>query len=274
VKVRPDLDRPIAVGRTAEVFAWQPGTILKLYHAWCPPEWIENEILVSRAVRQGGVPAPAPGDIVEVDGRRGLVFERVDGLSMLADMNRHPLHLLRNARRLAELQAQIHRLTIPRLPPYRHELERTVGLSPHVPEAIRARALAALEALPDAAAVCHGDFHPGNVLLTPNGPIVIDWMTARAGSPWADVARTCLLLTIGGRNAGAMLSPALKLGLGLYYRRYLARYCALVGDSGGLLDGWLPVMAAARLDENIPGEREELIEIVSALPARQPRPGP
>ena len=40
--------------------------------------------------------------------------------------------------------------------------------------------------------LCHGDFHPGNVLLTEKGAVVIDWMTASICNPWADMARTDL----------------------------------------------------------------------------------
>ncbi len=37
------LGKPIALGRTAEVYAWQDNQVLKLYFDWCPPDWIEYE---------------------------------------------------------------------------------------------------------------------------------------------------------------------------------------------------------------------------------------
>ena len=41
---------------------------------------------------------------------------------------------------------------------------------------------------PERPALCHGDFHPFNVMLSPRGPIVIDWNNAHIGNPLEDVA--------------------------------------------------------------------------------------
>ena len=40
----------------------------------------------------------------------------------------------------------------------------------------------------EGAALLHGDLHPGNVILSPAGPVVIDWTNAGAGDPALDVA--------------------------------------------------------------------------------------
>ena len=83
------LGQPFAVGRTAEVYAWEDNTILKLYHAWCPPDWVEREVHIARAVYQSGIPAPAVGEIIEIDGRHGIIYERVNGSSMLDAINKN-----------------------------------------------------------------------------------------------------------------------------------------------------------------------------------------
>lgn len=44
---------------------------------------MEYEARVARAIHAAGVASPAAGDIVEVDGRRGLIYERLEGPSML-----------------------------------------------------------------------------------------------------------------------------------------------------------------------------------------------
>jgi len=92
----------MAQGRTAEIFAWDDHHILKLYRDWCPPDWVEYEARTARAVWEAGIPSPAVGDIVEVDGRRGLIYQRLEGISMLQDMNARPWMLLKHARSLAE----------------------------------------------------------------------------------------------------------------------------------------------------------------------------
>lgn len=253
---------PIARGRTAELYDWDAGHVLKLYYAWCPPHWVEHEAHVARVIVEAGIPAPAAGEIVELDGRRGIIYERITGISMLDDMRKRPWLLLRYARGLADLQARIHLLTVPGLHTCRDSLRRSIGRAPHLPEPQRAQALRLLETLPDGRSLCHGDFHPGNVLISARGPVVIDWVTASLGSPWADVARTSLLLTVGVKAAGDMVSPAIRVLSGLFHRAYLSRYKALVPDGQAELARWLPVIAAARLDEQIEPERAALLQIV------------
>jgi Ser/Thr protein kinase RdoA (MazF antagonist) len=253
---------PIAEGRTAEIYAWDDRHILKLYRDWCPRDWVDYEARIARAVYEAGIPSPEAGEIVELGGRRGLLYERLEGISMLQDMNARPWSLVRHARSLAALHVKIHQTSIPGLPSYKDRLYHDVGKTSHLREDLRRNVLAVLETLPDRPNLCHGDYHPANVLLTRNGPVVIDWMTACSGSRWADVARTSLILRIGARAAGKLVSPLIRMAIRLYHRAYLNRYRALTSDGGEELDRWTPVIAAARLIEDIVPEREALIKIV------------
>jgi uncharacterized protein (TIGR02172 family) len=255
---------PIAQGRTAEVYAWAPDAVLKLYRSWCPPDWAEYEARVARAVHEAGIPSPAVNELIEVNGRRGLVYERIEGISMLQDMNARPWMLVRHARSLAELHLQIHSQVIQELPSHsykdrlRNDIERVEILDGRLKENV----LSLLSSLPDGQSVCHGDFHPGNVLLTGQGPVVIDWMTACSGSPWADVARSSLILQVGAKAAGRQVHPILRLFIKLFHRLYLQRYLALASSPGVDGERWMPVIAAARLNENIIPERDALIKTI------------
>jgi uncharacterized protein (TIGR02172 family) len=263
--ISSQLSAPIALGRTAEVYNWDDGTILKLYHTWCPPNWIELESQAARIIAAAGIPTPAViGEIVEVDGRRGIVYQRVQGISMLQDLNARPWTILSHARTLANLQAQYQKLSISNLYSYRAALGYVIRRALHIPDEARAKLLDLLKTLPDGNSLCHGDFHPGNVIISPQGPIIIDWMTAASGNPWADVARTCLLLSVGPKAAGKQLSPMLHLFVNLYYRIYLKHYRTLQPDGQAELKRWLPVIAAARLDEQIEPEREALLQMIKA----------
>lgn len=252
----------IAQGRTAEIYTWGSNHILKLYRDWCPPSWIKDEARIARAVYDAGIPSPATGEIIEVNGRRGLIYERIEGISMLQDMNVRPWRMFKHARSLAEVQVKINRQSITGLPSYKEQLKYGIRSSQHLREDLRDKSLAMLDRLPDGQTACHGDYHPGNVILTRAGPIVIDWMTACSGSPWADVARTNLLLSIGPKGAGKLVSPMIRLIINLFHWIYLNRYHALVPDTKNELNQWAPIVAAARLNEDIVPEREALIKIV------------
>jgi Ser/Thr protein kinase RdoA (MazF antagonist) len=257
------LQSPVAEGRTAEIYPWGETHILKLYRAWCPPDWVEYEARIAASVHKAGIPSPAAGEIVDVDGRRGLVYERIEGPSMLQEMNARPWTFLNHARSLADLHVKIHKQTIEGLPSYRNRLRFDIRRANALSEALREKALRLLEALPDGGSVCHGDFHPGNVLLTREGPVVIDWMTACSGVPAADVARTSLLLSIGAKSAGNMVRPLLRIVISLYHRTYMNRYQTNTRGGKHEPQRWMPVIAAARLNEEILPEREALIQMVA-----------
>ena len=256
------LSKPIAEGRTAEIYPWEHGHILKLYREWCPSHWIEYEARIAHAVHAAGIPSPAAEEIVEMEGRRGLVYERMEGMSMLQDMNAHPWTIRRHARTLAELQVKINQQSIEGLPSYSERLDFDIRKVPLLSEEIREKVLALLKRLPDGNKLCHGDYHPGNVLITQQGPVVIDWMTACCGNPWADVARTGMILNIGAKAAGRQVSPLIRMAVKLFYRTYLNRYLALVPDHNHELNRWLPIISTARLNENILPEREALLKII------------
>jgi uncharacterized protein (TIGR02172 family) len=253
---------PIAEGRTAEIYLWDDEHVLKLYRDWCPVDWVEYEAQIARAVYAAGIPSPEAGEIIEVNGRRGLIYERLEGVSMLQDMNARLWTLLKHARSLAELQVEINEKSIAGLPSYKDRLRHDINNTPHLLPELREKVLAVLASLPDGKNVCHGDYHPGNVILTKNGPIAIDWMAASLGSPWTDVARTNLLLSIGAKRAGRQVSAIIRAVISLYHRTYLKRYFALHPDKEQETDRWTPVIAAARLSEDISAEREALIKIV------------
>ena len=110
--------------------------------------------------------------------------------------------------------------------------------------------------------VCHGDFHPDNIMLTSRGPVVIDWMAACSGEPAADVARTVLLLSIGTPTemdvvARMMITVMRRLVL----NRYKAYYFRDSDLARSRVMDWLPVIAAARLVEGIENETEQLLTL-------------
>jgi aminoglycoside phosphotransferase (APT) family kinase protein len=261
----------IARGRTAEVYAWRDGQILKLFYTWCPPHWAQHEIKIGRAMAGMVVPAPKLVDTLEIDGRQGIIYERVDGPTMLRVANTKPWLVVRLARQLAELHARIHQQRGDGLPPLRASLRDTIRGVEALPPDLKAGVLALLDRLPDDDALCHFDFHPDQVILTARGPVIIDWMTAFQGHPLADVARTAVILMVGqAPQAGRATRTLINLWRGLFGRTYLSRYLRLhPGVTREDVRTWMIPVAAGRLKEQIPGEKEPLLRFIqSNLPAQ------
>jgi aminoglycoside phosphotransferase (APT) family kinase protein len=103
--------------------------------------------------------------------------------------------------------------------------------------------------MPEGGRLCHGDFHPINVLGEVSRPVVIDWPDACRGDPAADVCRSYLLLKL---HAEGTTDP------------YLDTYCRINNKAPQNILDWLPYVAAARLAEDVPDELDRLLEILSS----------
>src|SRR5262249_54446523 len=95
-------------GRTADVFAYGDGRVVKVFHAHVPAATIEREAAAARAVANLGVLAPRFDGKVQVEGRDALVFERIAGPSMLAVLARAPWRVVPLAQLLADVHRRIH----------------------------------------------------------------------------------------------------------------------------------------------------------------------
>jgi uncharacterized protein (TIGR02172 family) len=239
----------VGKGSRSDVYAWGEGRILKLLHSWVPANRAEREYRATRAVHAAGLPAPAAYELVEVEGRRGIVFERVEGISMLKFVQARPWTLFSAARQLAELHAQMHRRVAPvELPSQREWIARGIDEAGDLSATDKQAARSRLKDLPDGTALCHGDLHPENILFTERGPVVIDWGTATRGHPHGDVACTLRLM----RNAGlppwapVYVHLLLKCSRGLLYRSYLGRYFQLHAGTPHEIEAWRVPLAAAR----------------------------
>jgi aminoglycoside phosphotransferase (APT) family kinase protein len=259
--------RKIAEGREAEIFAWRDGAVLRLYRGHRDRRRIEQEAQAMRAAAAAGVRVPAVGDIESVDGRPGLVMERIDGIDMLAVVGRKPWLVWSIGGQSGRLHAQLHDAAAPEsLEPHREMLRRHIAGSPLVPPEIQKRALAALDTLPDGDRICHNDFHPGNIIQTNGEPVIIDWTNSTRGDPTADFVRTDMMIRLGDVPPGAPV--VIRLGAhfarGLMRQSYLRAYRRLRPIDSDLAARWLIPVAANRLFENIESERPKLLRLLEA----------
>ena len=256
----------IGKGRLAEVFAWGDTQVLKLFAAERDIAAIKAEARVSQVVHESGIPTPGTHGVVEVEGRHGIVYDRVFGTSMVGQLTAKPWKLFAFGDKLAELHASVHEFRCEQLPSQHEQLERLIARA-DLPDARRNTALAQLRKLPEGASVCHGDFHPDNVLVNGAGATIIDWTTACVGNPVADFVRTSLILQLGAPPPSFSLWTriTIRIGRGLFHHAYTRRYRRMRRLNPRDVQPWMLPIAVARLGQNITAERDQLLALIEQL---------
>ncbi|MCZ8512760.1 phosphotransferase [Paenibacillus filicis] len=253
----------IGQGRTADVYALGEDRIVKVFRQ---PQLLEFEWTVAECLDDSSVPRPRVYGRQEQDGMQGIVYERIQGPTMMAQLAARPEEVEAFGRLLARLHAELHKAGAGRLPSHKEVLAHGIRRSRALLTEHRERAvLRLLESLPEGMTLCHGDFHPDNVMYGQQGPVVIDWMTATRGMPAADAARTLMLLRHAElpEEMPEPVQQAVKALRARLLGAYEAEYLRLSGVSKEELASWEAPLMAARLGESVP-EREcvRLLELI------------
>lgn len=249
----PQLGRQIAHGNTSDVYEVSGDSVVKLLRSDIPPEWAEREAQIADAVHGAGLPAPAVLDQVVVSGRPGIVMQHIHGDSMWAHMLEHPEDTPKLAQVLSDLQAEINATPAPaELPTLVDRLAENITAADALTDDQKDLARASLVDLPELSRVCHFDIHPKNVLMSPNGPIAVDWFDAAVGDPAADVVRSSVLM--GPSSLIGHLDEATPELLATLHGEYLAYTLSVRSYPVEVLLAWEPPITASHLGEPLPEE--------------------
>lgn len=172
------------------IFPHGPHHVVKFHPPGTPRSVVDHELRSLQLARSAGLPVPDAGPVIDVEGRLGLVKERIDGATMLDVLVVDPEGMVPLAGLLAELHAAVNRCRAESLPRRRPLLSAAIDRSPALSSAEKAELETLLRSLREDDSLCHGDLHPANVILAPDGPRIIDWCDAHAGSAEEEVAHT------------------------------------------------------------------------------------
>ncbi|MCR6712183.1 MAG: aminoglycoside phosphotransferase family protein [Demequina sp.] len=245
----------VARGATAVITRGEPGTVVKTLTRQLPAIVMALEAAGSRAAMAAGLPAPALLAADLEGDPPTLTFEFVEGRTYAMQSREVGPALI--GRILAELQHQIRQVPNPEV----IRVEDFLGFQlsqVEVPERLRDAARRDLERLTSHGdrVLCHMDLHDNNVIKSPGGPVVIDWMNASAAPAEADVARTRLV--VGNEQ---FYTPGDAGIMSETLAAYIARTEELAPGLVGASREWDRVIAVARVDEHIPdAEREAILE--------------
>jgi hypothetical protein len=270
--MRGSLGEKIGQGALADVHAWAPGQVVKLLKAGVSWERGDYEARMTRAAFAAGLPAPEVLDEVTLEGRFGIVMSRLDGPTMLQRLRSGAMTSAQGGAILASLYRSVHKTPPPRGMISLHYL--IASAAPLMPRHIAFGILALVERLPPGDGLCHLDLHPENVIMTAEGPKIIDWAFPVRAPAAADLAR-CHTTLFDLVYAPADLDPTRPHAL---HAAIHAEYARLAGLSSEALtasmEPYLPSLRAFALADGFtnPGRRERLTQQVEAALRSGPTP--
>lgn len=245
-----ELRNPIASGNTADLYLWD-NKMVKVYKKYVPLTLSLYEAKKQEYVYSCGLHVPKIFEVTEINNRQAIIMEYVRGKTIG--------ELLINNEELAEhyitvlvkVQKKIHAVAVDSdvLEPMSAKLYRQIESVHNLNKKQKDILFRKLDSLIYESKLCHGDFHPFNLIMCNDEVKVIDWVDSSSGDICADVYRTYLLFS----------QTSVKLA-----EMYLSIYSKNTGLSSVEILQWAPIIAGARLAESISSEnRMLLMKIVS-----------
>ncbi len=200
----------ISEGACAEVFEWEGNEkIIKLAKANTNYNAMKIEYSNTKIAWDNGLPVPEPFEVLEFDGRWGIVFERVYGETFMeifmkqflihssVEKNIQKINYEDTTKMTAKVLSKIHSKSIINMSSQRDSIIHSINRENHLTSSEKDLILNILNNIPIKKQLCHGDPNPNNILVRDNKTLVIDWANASSGNPEADLAEYIVMMRFG-----------------------------------------------------------------------------
>lgn len=183
----------IAEGTSSEIYELTNSTVVKLFKDNYQDIILEKEFNNNLLICKTGIHTAQVISKINLEGREGIVFEKLNGITMAMLLKKKPWLIIYYAKRFAETHVAIHQCLCPGLPSQKNALKQFIYLK-NLSKDAEDRLLDILNKLPDGENICHNDFNLDNVVLFHNRYYTIDWFCATNGDPAMDIAHTLINL--------------------------------------------------------------------------------
>ena len=238
------LDRVLAVRNNKTIYR-DGDDCIKVFAADYAKDDVLAEALNQARVEHTGLNIPKIKAVTMIDGKWAIVSEYIKGKTLDRLMAENPDKKHEYLEMFVDLQIKVQSCTCPLLPKLKDKMSRKISQA-DLDATTRYDLHTRLEGMPKHNKLCHGDFNPGNIIITDDGiPYILDWSHATQGNASADVARTYLLFWLNGDIDGA--------------EEYLDLFCAKSGTDKQYVQKWMPIVAASQSVKGNAKEREFLL---------------
>jgi aminoglycoside phosphotransferase (APT) family kinase protein len=260
------LGEKIGEGAYSEAYAWAPGQVVKLFKPGLPRRMPWFEVHMIRAVHAAGAPVPEVFGEVTLDGRFGIVLQRLDGPTLLQLTRTGAVTFEQAGAIVAALAMSIHKTPLPpEVLSMREYMEAQLGHDDgKLPKHIATEILALIDRLPPGDGLCHTDLSPGNVIMTAEGPKLVDWVSAMCGPAVLELGFLRVILSELGPEVAD--NPERPRATNAAAQSEYARLAGLsLAELTAAMEPYLPIVRTfAVLGNAVPSLRERLIQRIEA----------
>ena len=243
-----NLINQIAKGNTASIYLHE-GKIIKVFNDYLPSTEALYEATKQKYAYSCGLPVPKVFNVVEIDGKQAIIMEYIEGRT-IGDIIFKDIEQAEYYMSIAiDIQQKIHSIDADSIEPMSEKLSRQIQSADILGDERKSILLQRLNTMPNEKKLCHGDYHVFNLIMANDNVTIIDWVDSSIGDIRADVYRSYLLYSQISMELADL---------------YLRLYCEKSGLSKDEVFLWAPIIAGARLSENVSTEKtERLLEIIN-----------
>ena len=238
------LDNVIAERKHKKIYR-DGNLVAKVFDESFPKSDILNEALNQARVEETGLNIPKIEEVTKIDGKWAIISDYIEGKTLKELMDENPNKLDEYMNLFVDVQLKILSKRCPLLKRIKDKMQDKISQA-DLDATTRYELHTRLASMKKHNKVCHGDFNPSNVIITPDGtPYVLDWSHATQGNGAADAARTYLLFMLNGQKDLA--------------EKYIKLYCFKSDTARQYINNWMPIVAASQSVKGNPEERELLL---------------
>ncbi|KYG25609.1 phosphotransferase family protein [Alkalihalobacillus trypoxylicola] len=244
------LGKPIASGNTSKIYLSE-NKIVKVFNGYFPDTESLKEANKQKYAYSCGLPVPKVLDVTKLNGEQAIIMEYIKG-DTLGDLMFKDKNQTENYLNISiNTQMEIHKIIPKGIESMKDKLIHQIeSVNVHLlDKRKKSYLIKKLESFSYENRLCHGDFHLFNLIKTESKVVIIDWVDSSSGDICADIYRTYLLYS----------QISLELA-----EMYVNLYCEKSGLTRSDIFQWAPIVAGARLSENVTSENSiRLMKIVN-----------
>lgn len=247
-----ELTNKIAERKNKEIFV-EDGKVIKLFVPSHPKSEILNEALnQARVDENSNLNVPKLLEVKKYDNRWAIVSEYIEGKTISQLMIEEPDKVNDYLNLFVKVQLIILENKVPLLTRIKEKFTRKLENATNIDDNTKYELLERLHGMKNHDELCHGDYHPSNVIIKEDGTVyVIDWSHVTQGNAAADAARTYLLFSMEGKTDLA--------------DQYLTVFSQASSIPKEPIQRWIPIVAATQMTKNIKEEQEFLSKWINVV---------